>query len=508
MEPSLSFENVLMPSELNFESFEQGVECDGILPDYLPDISRVIRCTLEPRVLNRQWLGDSLELDGEIRVRMVYFSEESGALAVYETLISFSKSLEGRVSSPEAVTEVLPRVDYCHCRVVNRRKAEIRGAVSFSVRAAGGREEKLLTDAGGCGLECHRTAKEISVLQAAVSQQSEEQADFVLEGEEQEIRCILDARGICILEDQRAADGQLLVRGAIRVRILAQKTDGAVCSIQREIPFSRVLEQEKLTDGIPCVVRTQLVRLDTDLPESEDEPLLSVSAELWIGAVQPVTRSVSLIDDCYSTLYESEQTEVHLKMPVLTESISESGSVTDRIHWGEEKPDRIFEVFGALDRLSVTPKFGDLTLQGNMIYTVYYQRQDGMPAVTERTVPFEIVRKLASSGEEMRFDGSLQLTEITAGSFDADGMEIHAGMKLNGAVYILNSCEAVSDIQVMEEQPKAPETDGLILYFGERGEEIWQIGKRYGLSVSRIMEENRLDEETLKDSQLLLIPAV
>ena len=41
----------------------------------------------------------------------------------------------------------------------------------------------------------------------------------------------------------------------------------------------------------------------------------------------------------------------------------------------------------------------------------------------------------------------------------------------------------------------------------KNGEELWDIAKRYGASMMRIMEENELDGDIVKEAGMLLIPA-
>ena len=43
---------------------EQGVEFDYILPDYYPDIFKILKCTLKPKIVSYNISGDKLICDG------------------------------------------------------------------------------------------------------------------------------------------------------------------------------------------------------------------------------------------------------------------------------------------------------------------------------------------------------------------------------------------------------------------------------------------------------------
>jgi LysM repeat protein len=49
---------------------------------------------------------------------------------------------------------------------------------------------------------------------------------------------------------------------------------------------------------------------------------------------------------------------------------------------------------------------------------------------------------------------------------------------------------------------------GLTIYYAQRGESVWEIGKRYHVPVQAIMGDNGLDADTLEGKTALLIPIV
>ena len=46
------------------------------------------------------------------------------------------------------------------------------------------------------------------------------------------------------------------------------------------------------------------------------------------------------------------------------------------------------------------------------------------------------------------------------------------------------------------------------IYFGNEGENVWDIAKKYGTSVEAVMEENEQSDEVLAADTMLLIPIV
>ena len=65
-------------------------------------------------------------------------------------------------------------------------------------------------------------------------------------------------------------------------------------------------------------------------------------------------------------------------------------------------------------------------------------------------------------------------------------------------------------IDSFDEKPDSPlnrHTDALILYFGEKGENLFDIARKYSTDLSVIMAENNIETKILTEEKMLLIPA-
>ena len=112
---------------------EQGVELDYILPDYYPDIFRLVRCELSPVITDYSVIGDKLTYELRCDIRILYCGENGSVLQSVEQRQNFSKSLDlGRMAAPAEVT-IIPKTDHVNFRAVNKRRLDMRGAVSVRV---------------------------------------------------------------------------------------------------------------------------------------------------------------------------------------------------------------------------------------------------------------------------------------------------------------------------------------------------------------------------------------
>lgn len=118
-------------------SCEQSVERDFVLPDYCPDIFRILKCRITPKIISQSINGEKLTFELSVLIRVLYQSEESSKINCLEQKVSYSKSVDisGECSNP--MISIIPRTDYVNCRVVNQRRLDVRGAVTSRVKVTG-----------------------------------------------------------------------------------------------------------------------------------------------------------------------------------------------------------------------------------------------------------------------------------------------------------------------------------------------------------------------------------
>lgn len=84
---------------------EQPIECDITLPEYLPDIQRVLKCSLTAHISSVQKTGDRVTADGTGRLSVLYMSD-TGKLQCLEQGVPFSRFLKTeRLRNANAASE-------------------------------------------------------------------------------------------------------------------------------------------------------------------------------------------------------------------------------------------------------------------------------------------------------------------------------------------------------------------------------------------------------------------
>lgn len=76
MELNLQRQTVTVNEAVYSGAVEQPLECDVLLPDYCPDIQKILRCEVSPSLLSAPVSGEKLTVDGMAVVHLYYLSED------------------------------------------------------------------------------------------------------------------------------------------------------------------------------------------------------------------------------------------------------------------------------------------------------------------------------------------------------------------------------------------------------------------------------------------------
>lgn len=103
------------------------------LPDYCPDISKLIRMDATPYIENKSSVGDKCIVEGIYIYSMLYESDYNASLAYATFSVPFSEKLDIKDSGKESETTVRVNVKRIGCKLINPRKLAVRTKCVLSV---------------------------------------------------------------------------------------------------------------------------------------------------------------------------------------------------------------------------------------------------------------------------------------------------------------------------------------------------------------------------------------
>ena len=109
---------------------EQPVDIDFTLPDYCPDIEKILRCKITPKIYNRNLSGGQLQIDGTTVVNILYTDNKDNIRAC-EQSIPFNTSFSVKEVPDNYVIETEVKCEYLNYRPLSQRRITVHGAFSL-----------------------------------------------------------------------------------------------------------------------------------------------------------------------------------------------------------------------------------------------------------------------------------------------------------------------------------------------------------------------------------------
>lgn len=514
MELKLDKEPVLLTETVFDGQTEQGIEIEHVLPDYCPDVFKLLKCTLTPRVVSYSVSDNKLFIDGVVYVKVLYLSEGSNVINVVDQRYTYSKTadLSRAVRSP--CVRIIPSADFCTARAVSGRKIDIRGAVSLKIRVSGVYETQLLCGAEGMGVQVR--TENVTVCEDRLSAGSQYIVREDIEtGAGGGISAVISSECFASVTDVKVITDKVVVKGEAKVKALYlirnSSGDPSAEAMEASVPLSRIIDLDGVTEDHSTFAELDIMDFSLEIKPGENGESRTLGCDITVDCRVNAYKEtqISTVNDLYSTDYDSSFTVA----PVRAEGKPRPVNIQQNIKTDAEYTDgSIAEIYDAsCEILGVSPVSSDngmIRLNVRTQFRLFGRAEDGMPIVADKTESIDIDTDISS--DEVFTLSSCTFTSGVSYSISGDNTaELRAQLNISGTVCRVNMINAVDEITVNEDKPKQKDQDyALRLYFAEAGESVWEISKRYNTSAAAILAENDLESDTRTAAGMILIPIV
>ncbi len=495
---------------------EQTVELDYILPDYYPDIFRLVRCEVIPVISGYTLSGERLTYELRCDIRIIYCSENGSALQCISQRQSFSKTVELGKFCENPTVKLIPKADHVNFRAMNKRRLDIRGAVSVKINVSGETAQEVVSDAFGMNVQLRKTPVRFAAKKIVVEKPIEISEETELTAAQPSILGIISCR--CIAEEceKKTVSGKLLAKGDAEIRLLCsceRDGEGVIEPMSFTFPYSQIIDIDGADDTYEFSVTPEVVSCDvTPSADKEgDNRILRCEIELRLICRAVRSSSVMIGTDAYSTVYPCEVITSDIRAEQLPTVYSEGFRHTARIAEGDAAPQTIYAMWCTPKNIN-TRKGEDgrsLVVSGMLTYSMAAKDSSGMLVMPDKDEAFEETIALDEDVDGCNLSAVITVKDVSY-NISAEGvLTAKADISAKISAYGCASLRAVTDIIVDDSVKKQRDGDYAVkLYFGVENEEIWDIAKRYSTGVAAIMEENELAGERLENGGMLLIPIV
>lgn len=470
---------------------------DFTLPDYLPEIRRLLRITPSVTPPSRYIGNDIAEFSGNVGWSVLYVGGD-GSLSnaqlssAYEAAAEFDGDVELDPDSRfEAVDEITP--ESIVGRVTAPRKLNIRCRLRHRIRAFGERavEPQIYGDCSADSIKKLTATLPACRMVYATDDSLELQDSFPL----MENTKIIATHGEVIINDTKCEDGEIVCKGFVNVTVLSSVGEGELITAERKIPFTANPIAELDGDGWSCRAHGVITHLSPEITDSD------VTLRLNVCTVCEAQKNLltQFTTDIFSTESECDPTREIISVPCAlicdSFSIGHDGSAAIE---GLPEGASVVDTHCAAEADTVTLENGKYILQGKCRYNVLYKGNNEYSA-RESEFPFKC--ELCDGNIEPT-DFSADLTVMSC-KVKPEGENMAYSAEITAAVRMWAS----SEVEAICESNFGPEISGrtaaFTVAYPSSSDTLWEVAKRYSVDPVELAAANGIRYKSLSDTTSL-----
>jgi hypothetical protein len=498
-------------SEVIFDgALEQAIECDALLPDYCPDIVKILKCAVSTQIGSAAVSGSHLTIEGMLTAH-IYYAADNGGIRHTEYKIPFAKTAELRSAPSFPVVTVKPSVDYVNCRAVNQRRVDVRGAVTLAVKVTEAKERQVISDADGAGLELRREMVRATDLSGRHDTTFTVTENLELGYCKPPVNTILRTDCRVKTGEHKVVAGKVVVKAELLLHVCyqAQDAENKLEVMDYTLPLSQIIDADRTDEDSVVSVELHVTACDVQPKQDGDGEYRLLALDARVGASVAAYRhkEIPVASDCYSTRFESSCKHRPAAFQRLVSAINETVLHKTSLEL-PEGIDSVIDAWCEVEELTWKQEGDSIIVAMKLTVSMFARMQDGDCLYFEQPTQCEHRITVNGSCPGLQFEPSADVLSSAYNLTGGDKIDVRCEISLWGCVFCTVSVQGLDEITVDESQPKAKEKNKLYLYYAEPGESIWSIAKRYNTSAAAIWEENAATEDALAERAMLMIPIV
>ena len=490
------------------DSAEVPVDIDFNLPDYCPEISKILKCRAVARIASKRADSRNITVDGGVTVTVIYCDSEN-LINSYEYQYPFSKTFETGVDIDGAGLSASAKIEYINCRAVTERKIDIHGAVGVSVTASRKKSRDIICDIDDENIEVLRSSAPATMPRGGGEKYVIIEDEIEIGGSQPDVRCLIRYDAAVKVGDCKLLAGKAIVKGDITVSLLYRAEDGETQSLSSEIPFSQLIEIEGVGDDCECAASAYVAYLEVKpkFNSSGESRAFSVDGKLCLKADAYCESDIAVITDAYSRKYSAQVLSEEVCFNKLLFNVNDTFSCKKKLDLSPGSVSRVIDLWCDVKTDSVRFEGDCLTVSGTVAANILALDESGVPVCYEKPVEYEYACKMPESGGNYKTEPDVSVTLANYTLSGDSGIEITLQMAINAPVYECKNVPLISDVVINENELLAPNRRGaMTVYFADAGEKLWDVARKYLADITEMKRINGIEDEKLTGGQMILIP--
>ncbi|MEG0768416.1 MAG: DUF3794 domain-containing protein [Ruthenibacterium sp.] len=477
---------------------ELPIETEILVPDYLPQVFKIVKCFVHLVVLQKQMSAARLTLEGYLRLTVFYQSDGEDALCQTEQKLPFAKQLDiAQGDFFGADVAVGGETEYINCRAVNQRRIDVRGAYALSVTANAQGTDEVITALSDGGIE-QKTEVLESLRTLGVQEKlmtAEESIVF-----ESQPEAVLDIACAGKVQEIKLLSGKAVLKGTIDADVLYRAA--GLQHLAKEVPFNEIIEVEGADEGCGSIAFVEPTGC-TLLAGDDGKMTLTVTALLHIKVYRAT--EVVAVCEAFSTQYETQLTfnTIYTEKKVDAFDVQIEATAEGLI---ADEQTQILAAFAMPMQPELLQEGEKTSLRGRVLAHILCRNALGEIDCYDKVCEYILPGGYAFPREQLILTARAAVVQVSAkktgGTASATVL-----LRVSGLVTLRCAHTVLQQVACGEPLQRTDGNIALRIYYAEQGEPLFDIARRYAVSPGAIAAVNNLAGDTVEQKTQLLVPS-
>lgn len=454
---------------------------DIIVPDIKPDIVNIINTNATAYIYKEEISSSRIRLDGNVDTYVVYLAD-NGETRSIQTTLNFVETIENSNIQEISIAKQKIYLENIEAKVLNERKISIKSNLRIKSEVFEKSEIEIGTDFEEIqNVEKLKETVNIKSIVGMNKLKTSIKEDLAVDNSFDVAEILKTDIEICNLEN-KISYNKVLAKADAKVKIVFLAEDGRIGVASENIPIMSFIDIEKITDSHECnvdyTVRNMLFKVN-----SKEMHSISCQVDFEVSCIAYESKTIEVIQDMYGIKNTIDFTKKDVEVQINSINKTEKINLNERIL--VEDILSIYDVSTRCKvvRVSQTGNFQNYECELNL---EFYYEADNRNGLNVKNVSIPFVTKFEGKEEDIEFE--ITKKEFTISNENVDCQLEIIAKQCNTNMKKINIIENVQEKELEDEEDYK-----MFMYFVKQGDTIWNIAKRFKVSMENIVKLNDLE---------------
>lgn len=482
---------------------------DICIPDIKPDMLKILQVDASACVTDTEVTDGRINISGRICVTALYVPDrDEEKVRSADAVFEFSQRVENSKIKAGMNSAIFANVERLEFSALNSRKLHVKAIVSLEYEAADIHELAIASGTESESAEVKCESFNISGITAMGKSGFIVKETIEIPSSQNPINEILKTDIKISDTEYKAIDGKVVIKGTACICVLYTDTECNIEFTEAEIPFTEVADMENVSEDSFCDIDYSVMSVSGTVSEDSDgdRKVINIEAEISASIKACGSREIEVLCDCYEPYRKTDIKKSEMTVEEITERPSMQNTMRETVDFSSEAAEitGVYNVVARAAAEQTTLGNGKLVCTGKIeAYILYLSDSREHPVCSvKREFPFSYSMDCGADCEGADCEVKAEIKHVSYNLNAAGELELRCITSLNANIIKRRRIDVIDEISD-EERPKR---GGIIVYFVQSGDNLWNTAKKYAVPQQEIIRLNNLEDEELTQGMKLFIP--